>query len=313
MRSPLVTNGGRGSFGTAFLLTVMWARPSAASASLPVTSLPDEVEQEQVIVRAARDDLVAALHQHRHHRARVGQYLLLVPANSGCSASRNATALAAITCISGPPCVPGNISELSFLVIPRRRARGSARRAGRAESCAWCVVTTCACGTGFGYKPAATSPATCAMSTRRYAPTESAMRAEARPVDDARIRRETGDDHLRSMLARKALHLRVVDLAGCRIEAVLDGVEELAREIDLGAVRQVPAVVEAHAEDGVARLDQRQVRGRIRLRAGMRLHVGVVRAEQLLRAVDRELLGDVDVLAAAVVALARDSPPRTCW
>ena len=30
-------------------------------------------------------------------------------------------------------------------------------------------------------------------------------------------------------------------------------------------------------------------------------------------AVDRELLGDVDVLAAAVVALARDSPRRTCW
>src|SRR5690606_28285010 len=40
MRKPLVTNGGRGSFGTAFLLTVMCARPSAASASLPVMSLP---------------------------------------------------------------------------------------------------------------------------------------------------------------------------------------------------------------------------------------------------------------------------------
>jgi hypothetical protein len=37
----------------------------------------------------------------------------------------------------------------------------------------------------------------------------------------------------------------------------------------------------------------------------MRLHVGEVGAEQRLRAVDRELFGDVDVLAAAVVALAR--------
>ncbi|CNL96932.1 Uncharacterised protein [Mycobacterium tuberculosis] len=36
MRSPEVTNGDCGSFGTAFLLTVMWARPRAASASLPV-------------------------------------------------------------------------------------------------------------------------------------------------------------------------------------------------------------------------------------------------------------------------------------
>ena len=37
----------------------------------------------------------------------------------------------------------------------------------------------------------------------------------------------------------------------------------------------------------------------------MRLHVGVVGAEELLGAVDGELLGDVDEFAAAVVALAR--------
>ena len=37
----------------------------------------------------------------------------------------------------------------------------------------------------------------------------------------------------------------------------------------------------------------------------MRLHVGVVGAEQLLDAVDRQLFGDVHVFAAAVVALAR--------
>jgi hypothetical protein len=36
----------------------------------------------------------------------------------------------------------------------------------------------------------------------------------------------------------------------------------------------------------------------------MRLHVGVVGAEELLGAVDGELLGDVDELAAAVVPLA---------
>ena len=45
----------------------------------------------------------------------------------------------------------------------------------------------------------------------------------------------------------------------------------------------------------------------------LRLHVGEAAAEQLLGAVDGELLGDVDVLAAAVVALARDSLRRTCW
>jgi hypothetical protein len=48
------------------------------------------------------------------------------------------------------------------------------------------------------------------------------------------------------------------------------------------------------------------------LRAGMRLHVRVVGAEQLLGAVDRELLDLVHHLAAAVVALARAVPRRTC-
>ena len=37
-------------------------------------------------------------------------------------------------------------------------------------------------------------------------------------------------------------------------------------------------------------------------RAGVRLDVGVIGAEQLLGAVDRQLLDHVDLLAAAVVA-----------
>ena len=40
------------------------------------------------------------------------------------------------------------------------------------------------------------------------------------------------------------------------------------------------------------------------VRARVRLHVRVLGAEQALRALDRERLGDVDVLAAAVVAAA---------
>ena len=64
-------------------------------------------------------------------------------------------------------------------------------------------------------------------------------------------------------------------------------------------------MVEAHPEDAVARLQQGHVDGRVGLRAGVRLHVDVLGAEDLLGAVDGELLGHVDELAAAVVALAR--------
>jgi hypothetical protein len=35
--------------------------------------------------------------------------------NSGRNASLKATALAAMTCVSGPPCMPGNMAELSVL------------------------------------------------------------------------------------------------------------------------------------------------------------------------------------------------------
>ena len=71
------------------------------------------------------------------------------------------------------------------------------------------------------------------------------------------------------------------------------------------SVREVAAVGEVHAEDGVAGLEQREVHGHVRLRAGVRLHVGVLGAEELLGALDRQRLGHVDELAAAVVALAR--------
>ena len=75
-------------------------------------------------------------------------------------------------------------------------------------------------------------------------------------------------------------------------------------------MRQVPAVRERHPEERVARLEAREVDGGVRLRAGVGLdvrvdRVGVLRREELLRPRDGERLGDVDVLAAAVVAAAR--------
>ena len=67
----------------------------------------------------------------------------------------------------------------------------------------------------------------------------------------------------------------------------------------MAAVRQI------QAHDGVAGLQHRGVRRLIRLRAGVRLHVGVLGAEQLLGAIARQVLHDVGEFAAAVIALAR--------
>jgi len=62
---------------------------------------------------------------------------------------------------------------------------------------------------------------------------------------------------------------------------------------------------EIEAHEGIARLQQRQKHRLIHLAAGIRLHIGKARAEQLFGAIDRQPLDDVDPFAAAVIAIAR--------
>ncbi len=97
--------------------------------------------------------------------------------NGSLAAIRSATALAAIVCISGPPCWPGKTAlSIAFAcssVLRIMPLRGPQR-------VLWIVVvTTSACSTGFGCSPAATRPAKCAMSTISLAPTESAIARKA--------------------------------------------------------------------------------------------------------------------------------------
>ncbi len=65
---------------------------------------------------------------------------------------------------------------------------------------------------------------------------------------------------------------------------------------------------EVHAHDPVARLEDAEIRRHVGLRTGVRLDVDVLGAGvQRERTLLREPLGDVDVLAPAVVALARQA------
>ena len=106
------------------------------------------------------------------------------------------------------------------------------------------------------------------------------------------------------MLVGQALHLVVVDGAGLAGHAVEDDVVEPAREVDRGAVGQVTAMGEVHAEHGIAGLQRAEVDGHVGLGAGMGLDVGVLRSEEPLGALDGQVLGQVHEFAAAVVALA---------
>ena len=60
MRTPLVTIGGLVSNGMVFLLTVMPARLERLLGHLAGEALREDVDQQEVVVGAARDDAEAA-------------------------------------------------------------------------------------------------------------------------------------------------------------------------------------------------------------------------------------------------------------
>jgi len=106
------------------------------------------------------------------------------------------------------------------------------------------------------------------------------------------------------VLGGKLRQLVVVQRQVLLADAVLHRVEPLAGLVRGGAMGQVATGVEAHPEDGVAGLQQRLEHALVGLAAGVRLDVGMGAVEELLRPVDGEVFRHVDILAAAVVALA---------
>ena len=126
------------------------------------------------------------------------------------------------------------------------------------------------------------------------------------PVNHAGISGETTDNHLRFMFLSLLSHVFIVNFTGL-IDAVRNDVVQFAGEVDRGAVSQVTTLRQVHTQNGIARLQQCSIDREVSLGAGVRLHVSVVSAEQLFGAIDSQLLYDIDVFTAAVVALARIS------
>ena len=129
--------------------------------------------------------------------------------------------------------------------------------------------------------------------------------AERLEVEGARVGGPAGDEHLRALgqgLLTDAVH---VDAVGLRVDLVGDDVVELAGEVELHAVGEVTTVRQGQTHDLVAGIGQGVEDGGVGLRAGVRLDVGELGAEQGLRTVAGEILDDVGVLAASVVATAR--------
>jgi hypothetical protein len=102
------------------------------------------------------------------------------------------------------------------------------------------------CGTGLGWAPASDL-------------------ADALEIDDARIGAGPDHDHLRPVLVREPLELFVIDPLVVFSDAVRDDRVQLARKIQRMSVSEVTAVREVHAENRIARLEEREIHGHVRL------------------------------------------------
>src|SRR5690554_363977 len=89
--------------------------------------------------------------------------------------------------------------------------------------------------------------------------------AETRPVNDLRVGRETGHDHLRLVLNRQTFDFFVVDGAGFSVQAVLYGLVDTTGEGYGSAMGQVTTVSQTHTQNSVARLAQRHKYGGVSL------------------------------------------------
>ncbi len=128
--------------------------------------------------------------------------------------------------------------------------------------------------------------------------------AHAGKVEGAGIGAAAANDHLGLFALGNLFELVVVDDLGILADAVAGDAVQLAGKIQLVAVGEVAAMRQVEAEDGIAGLNNGHVGGGVGLRAGVRLHVRVLGAEELFGAVARQIFHHVGILAAAVVALA---------
>src|SRR5262249_15089632 len=152
---------------------------------------------------------------------------------------------------------PGN-TALSMAAAWAARHRIMPPRGPRSVLCV-VVVTTSAMPTGDGCAPPATRPAMCAMSATKSAPTSRAISPKAGEVYGARDGGAAAPDQPGLVLARQRAHVVQVDAAGFAAHAVLYRAPHLAGDGHVPAVREVAAVRQRHAHDGLARLGERQI------------------------------------------------------
>ena len=142
----------------------------------------------------------------------------------------------------------------------------------------------------------------CAMSIKRMRINRIGDLAQRGKSIDARIGRRAGRDHCRANFFRLFLQRVVIDLLGLFVHAVLRDLIKFAGKIRGMAVGEMTAMRQIHGQDFVARFNRGEIDRHVSLRTAVRLHIDMFGAEETLRAIDRQLLDDIDILATAIPA-----------
>ena len=214
----------------------------------------------------------------------------------------------------GPPCRPGKTAVSSRFAISGSVVITTAPRGPQSVLCVVNVIT-CACGSGLLSTPAATMPARCAMSARRYAPTSSAISRSA-AQSKSHGYADAPPMMMRGLrLARPLADSRVVEPPRALLDPVGMDLVSFPGEIEDRAVRQVAAVRKVEPHHALARLQERLVHRLVRRRAGERLDVhvnffraraSVQRREDLRDGAMRDQLHAVRVDGPLVIAPVRE-------
>ena len=259
-----------------------------------------EIQQAEVVIGAAADEVEAELHELIGERLGIGDDLLGVVLELRRGALREADRLGGDDVLERAALGAGEDGRVDGLGVlglaedeaAARTAQGLVRGGGHEV------------GVRDGRRMHARGDE--AGDVRDVGEQERAVflgdLAEAGEVDLAGVGGRADGDHLGLLALGHLLDFVVVD-AAVGAHAVVDDGVELAGEVRGVAVREVTAVRQVHRQDLVAGLDAGEVDGGVGLAAGVRLDVGVVGAEEGLGPVDGELFDLVDVLTTAVPAL----------
>src|SRR6185436_9246432 len=128
---------------------------------------------------------------------------------------------------------------------------------------------------------------------------------ESWEIERPRIGARADDEHTWTAFLRKLLHHIIVDGFSLTLHAVGKYTEQESGKIDLTAVGEVAALGEVHSQDSVSWLQYREIGCHIGLGSCMRLHVYMFRAENLLAALDGEILHGIHMLTPTIVAFPR--------